>query len=145
MVTLKDIESDLITALKAKDTLTTSVLRGLKTRIQNEQITKGDTLTDAEMLSLMRSEIKRRNEAASGFDQGGKSDMAQKERDENIVISKYLPPEVPETQIIEKAATLISEYSFSQKEMGKLIGLLKSEFPTADGAVLARIAKEKLS
>lgn len=145
MVTLKEIESDLITALKAKDTLTTSVLRGLKTRIQNEQISKGSELTESEMLSLLRSETKRRNEAASGFDQGGRSDMSQKERDENIIIAKYLPPEVPETQISDKAISLISEHSFSQKEMGKLIGLLKSEFPTADGATLARIAREKLS
>ena len=79
MINLSEVESALKTALKARETITVETLRALKTRIQNEQISKGSELTEADVLALVQSEAKRRKEAALAFRDGGRTEAADKE------------------------------------------------------------------
>lgn len=145
MVHLSQVESDLTSALKARDTVTVSVLRALKTRIQNEHITRMKELSESELFSLVQSEIKRRKEAAESFVAGGRSDLAEQELRESDVLVKYLPPQVSESEIASFVENLIAEHSLTTADFGKGMGLLKAHFGnSAEGAVLSKILKEKL-
>jgi uncharacterized protein len=102
MVTLSSIETDLQSALKQRNQTATDTLRGLKTRLQNERIAKGQDLTEDEITAILRSEVKRRNEAASAYDTGSRAESAAKEREEARILSAYLPAQVGEEQITAK-------------------------------------------
>lgn len=145
MINLSEVESALQTALKAREAITVETLRALKTRIQNEQITKGSDLTEAEVLSLVQSEAKRRKEAATAFRDGGRTEAADKEEAELAVLAKFLPEQVSEEEISKTIESKISENSWTTKDFGIAMGQLKGHFGnTADGALVAKLLKEKL-
>lgn len=145
MFSLSQIETDLTQAMKAKDQVAVDTLRGLKTRIQNEKISKMAELTENDFLALIRSEVKRRKESASAFTEGGRAEMAQKELQEAEILQKYLPAQMPEDQIAALADKLIQENGYGVKDFGAAMGKLKIQVGSmADGAILAKILKEKL-
>jgi uncharacterized protein YqeY len=145
MVSLSSIESDLQAALKQRNQMAADTLRSLKTRIQNEKIAQGKDLEEKDILALIRSEVKRRKEAAEAFNKGGRSEMAQKEQDELSVLEQYLPAQLSEDQVTEKVESLIQANSWTATDFGPAMGKLKAEFgDSADGAVIAKILKEKL-
>jgi uncharacterized protein len=144
MVTLATIEQDLTAALKERHALVVEVLRALKTRIQNEQIAKMTELSDQDIQALLRSETKRRKEATLAYEQGNRPELAVKEQQEIAIIARYLPPEVPEHEIVARLEQLVAEQGLTAAQFGPLMGQLKQAFPQADGAVLARLAKAKL-
>jgi uncharacterized protein len=144
MVTLLTIEADLTEALKARDSVRVDTLRGLKTRIQNEQIAKGRVLEDTELISLVRSEVKRRREAVESFSAGGRPELADKEKTEAEILSIYLPKGPSETAIVAAIEQLITDGA-TQAQFGPAMGKLKALFPDADGGALSRLLKEKLS
>lgn len=145
MLNLSTIEVDLKTAIKAKDQMVVDVLRGLKTRIQNEQIAKIKELSQDEIVSLVKSEIKKRKESAEAFAKGGRAEMAEKETKEMVVLEKYLPEQLSEQLLIEIIEKAITENNFVAKDFGVAMGILKKQTGnSADGALLARLLKEKL-
>jgi uncharacterized protein len=145
MISLTQIETDLTDAIKSRDQVRTETLRGLKTRLQNEQIASMKDLTEDQVLSLIRSEVKRRKEAAVAFEEGSRSEMAQKELAEAEILSVYLPQGPSAEQITATIDTIISENNFTAKDFGQAMGKLKASLPTADGAELAKLLKEKLT
>ncbi len=145
MISLSQIETDLKSAMKAKDQVAVDTLRGLKTRVQNEQIAKTRELEEAEIISLIRSEVKRRKEAAEAFQKGERVELAQKETQEAEILQKYLPAQMSEEQLTGIIEKTITEMSATSADFGKVMGKLKAEVgDKADGAMLAKILKEKL-
>lgn len=146
MISLKQIETDLVTAMKAKDQIAVGVLRGLKTRIQNEKVSKMvEELSEDEILALVRSEIKKRKEAAAGFEKGGNVESSQKELSEAEILAKFLPPQMSEEEIAKMAEEVIASGNFVAADFGKAMGALKAKVGSnADGALVAKILKEKL-
>jgi uncharacterized protein len=145
MVSLQQIESDLVSAMKAKDQIAVDTLRGLKTRIQNQKVSKMADLSGEEIEALVRSEVKRRKEASESFKTGGRMDQSDKEMEEAGILEKYLPAQMPEEQIAAIVEEVISSNSYTASDFGKAMGALKVKAgSSADGAVLARILKEKL-
>ena len=146
MPNLSEVESALTTALKARDQISADTLRALKTRIQNDQIAKGTELTDADVLTLVQSEAKRRKEAATAFRDSGRIEQAEKEEAELKVLSVSLPEQVSEEEIGKIIESKIAENSWTTKDFGQAMGALKGHFGnTADGALVAKLLKEKLS
>lgn len=145
MLSLTQIEADLTKAMKAKDQALMETLRGLKTRIQNEQVAKMKALDETAILALVKSEVKRRKESAEAFVAGGRTELAQKELQEAGFLEKYLPPQLSEAQISELAEKMITEHGFTATDFGKAMGVLKAQAGAgADGALLAKVLKEKL-
>ncbi len=146
MLNLSEVESALQTAVKARDQITVETLRALKTRIQNEQISKGSELTEADILVLVQSEAKRRKEAAQAFRDGDRPEAADKEEAELKVLSVFLPEQVSEENIAAVIAEKIAANSWTKADFGQAMGALKGHFGnTADGATVAKILKEKLN
>ncbi len=145
MVSLDNIATDLVSALKARDGLTVETLRGLKTRVQNEQIAKGSELNEDDTIALIRSEMKRRNDAATAFQSGGRADLAEKEKQEAEILMKYLPAQLSESDVAARIDLFIEKHGWIAKDFGPAMGILKAEFSSSiDGATLSRILKDKL-
>ncbi len=146
MISLQQIEKDMITAMKAKDSVAVGVLRGLKTRIQNEKVSKIiQDLSQEDILALVRSEIKKRKEAALGFEKGGNTEAKDKELKEAEILSKFLPAQMSEEEVSKVVDEVITAGGFTAADFGKAMGALKAKAGNnADGAMLAKVLKEKL-
>lgn len=131
------------------DILRVETLRGLKSVILYAEVAAGkreDGLNDAEIEALFAREAKKRQESAELYVQGGAQDKADKELSEKAIIEEYLPEQVSEADILAVVQKTITELGISGPQaMGQVIGKVKSALGnTADGAVIARIVKEKL-
>ncbi len=145
MLSLVQIEQDLTSAMKSRDQITVGTLRGLKTRIQNEKVSKMRDLEAEEVVALIRSEVKRRKEAAGAFEAAGRTELAEKELEESKVLEKYLPAQLSEEEILSLVEQVVAENAFTAQDFGKAMGVLKSKVgQTADGTLLAKVLKEKL-
>lgn len=145
MISLSQIEQDLTAAMKARDQIAVDVLRGLKTRIQNEQIAKLKDLSETDIIALVRSELKKRKEAALSFTSGGRLELAEKELKEAGILEKYLPRQISETEISALIEKFLAENQLTAKDFGAAMGKLKARAgDSADGATLAKLLKEKL-
>src|ERR1700722_18668230 len=127
MITLSQLESELVSAMKAKDQLTVDTLRGLKVRLQNEKISKMADLSEEQVNSLLKSEIKRRKEAAESFSAGNRTDMAEKELAEAKILEKYLPPQMSEAEISAVIDEVVAAASFTSADFGKAMGAVKAK------------------
>ncbi len=145
MITLQQIESDLKSAMLAKEQLAVDVLRGLKTRLTNERIAKGRDLSPEEMVAVLKSEVKKRKEAAEAFKAGARAELAEKELKESVFLEKYLPAQMSEGDMAAAVEAAVSENGFTAKDFGKAMGLLKAKLgQSADGATLSKLLKERL-
>lgn len=146
MPNLADIESDTHTALKARDSVAADTLRGLKTRVQNEQIAQGHELSETEIVALVASEVKRRKEAAEAFKAGNRPELAEKEYLEAKILQKYLPAQADEAEIRQVVGQMAKESGWStKKDFGPAMAALKAKFgASADSGTLAKILQELL-
>lgn len=142
----EQINADLKTAMLARNAFETTVLRGLKASILDEEVKLGkreEGLNNNEIETLVAREVKKRKEAASLLDE----ERAENELKEAEILSRYLPEMASEDEI--RAAVkdeILAMGEVSIKQMGVIIGKMKAKFGnSADGAVLAKIVKEELS
>ena len=142
----EQINTDLKTAMLARKAFETTVLRGLKASILDEEVKlskREEGLNDAEIETLVAREVKKRKEAANLLD----AERAENELKEAEILSRYLPEMASEEEIRAAVKDEISTMGeVSIKQMGTIIGKMKAKFGnSADGAVLAKIVKEELS
>ncbi|KKU52906.1 MAG: hypothetical protein A3H69_04545 [Candidatus Sungbacteria bacterium RIFCSPLOWO2_02_FULL_47_9] len=131
------IEAELKSAMKNKEELRLSVLRMLKTAIGNKEVEKrtklsktgtGDLekesqLTDEEIMEVLRAESKKRKDAVAGYKQGGRTEMAEKEKREMEILQSYLPAEISESELnilVEEAVKATGAQT--PKEFGRVMG-----------------------
>ena len=144
-----DISADLKTAMLARDEFTTMTLRGLKAAILNEEVATGardQGLADSAIEQLLVREVKKREEAARLFEQGGNQPSADKERAEAALLVKYLPEQLSEAEVVALVDEAVAELKpEGMKDMGRVIGAVKAKAgTTADGSLLAKLVKERL-
>lgn len=149
MTIKQQIDADLKTALLSGDKVMATTLRGLKAVILNEEVAQGkrdEGLGDDEVVRLLQKEAKKRQESADLFVQGGNMEKSQAELQEKEVINKYLPAQLSEEEIAKLIDEVIAEMGASgMQAMGQVIGIVKGKAgASADGAVIARLVKEKL-
>jgi uncharacterized protein YqeY len=102
MSTLKTrLNSDLHTAMKARDELVTSTLRMALAAVRTAEVAGKEAreLTDDEVLGVLTKEAKKRREAAEAFAAGGRSESADRERAEEQVLASYLPAQLSDDEI----------------------------------------------
>ncbi len=150
MSLIKRIDEDLVVAMKARDSFTLTVLRGLKAEMKNLQIaggTRGEELSDEKVIGALSSAAKRRRDSIEQFTAGGRKDLADKETAELEIIKRYLPEQMSEAKVREIVSATISELEIgSMKEVGKLMQSLMPKLKgKADGKVINNIAREILS
>jgi uncharacterized protein len=105
------LKSDLTTAMKARDELSTATLRMVLTAVTNEEVagTSARELSDDEVMRVLTREAKKRREAAEAFDQAGRTELADRERAEGVVIDTYLPTQLGDDELTTLVAAAITE------------------------------------
>jgi uncharacterized protein len=146
----QQIERDLKTALLAGDKTKAETLRGLKSAILNETIAQNardSGLSNEQIQKILASESKKRQEAADLYKQGGSQQRADAELAEKALIDAYLPAQMDEAQVAELVDNEIAKAGQpTMADMGRLIGIVRAQAgPQADGALIAKLVKEKLS
>jgi uncharacterized protein YqeY len=128
-----DINNALKNAMKARDERRVSTLRLVNSTLKNADIeARGQgkaQLGDDEILSVLQKMIKQRQESITLYEQGGRNELAQQERDEITIISAYLPQQLSDEEMRAAIAQAITETgAASMKDMGKVIGALKGRY-----------------
>jgi len=152
MTALKDrIRSDLTTAIKARDEVTSSTLRMVLTAITNAEVSGKvqRELDDEDVVAVLSSEAKKRREAATAFDEAGRTEQAAKERAEAGVIANYLPAQLTEAEIAELVAAAIASTGAAgegMRAMGKVMGVVQPQVKgRADGGAVAAEVRRQLA
>jgi len=139
-------------AMRAKDQRAVSTIRmilaGLKDRdIEARGRGVTDGIDDAGILSMLQGMVKQRNESAGMYEQGGRPELAQQEREEIVVIERYLPKQMSEEEVAAAIDSIVTEVgAASIKDMGKVMAELKArhagqmDFAKAGGLVKARLS-----
>jgi uncharacterized protein YqeY len=142
------LQNDLTTAMKARDELTAATVRMVLTAITNEEVSgkSARVLTDAEVVTVLGREAKKRREAAEAFEQGGRADRAERERQEGAVIERYLPQQLTSEELASIIATTIAEVgATSPQQLGLVMKSLQPKVAgRADGAAVAAAVRGAL-
>lgn len=144
------LTDDVKVAMLAGDTLRLECLRGLKSAILYAEVAAGKReqgLDDTEIEALFAKEAKKRQESADLYVKGGSQDRADKELSEKAIIEEYLPEQMSEAEVAQVVDAVIAEIEVSSMQaMGRVIGEVKKRCGNAaDGGIIARLVKEKLS
>ena len=116
------IEKDYKEALKSLDKVRVSALRMLKAALKNQEINLGKELTKTDEVKILQSLIKQREESIQAFSQGQRYDLAEKERQEINILSKYLPEPLSYAELEILVRTVADEQGVSlPKEAKKII------------------------
>ncbi len=151
MSALKDqLRTDLTTAIKARDSLRSSVIRMVLTAITTAEVAGKEAreLSDDDVIAVLGSEAKKRRESAEAFDAGNRPELAQKERDEAAILADYLPAQMSAEEIqaiVTAAVESTGSAGEGMKAMGKVMGVVSPQVKgKADGGVVAAEVKKQL-
>jgi uncharacterized protein len=142
-VTLKErITEDMKAAMRASEKERLSTIRMVQAAIKQREVDERITLDDAQVIAVLEKMVKQRRESIVAFEQGGRADLADKEKSEIALLQVYLPAQLSEAEvdaIIQEA--IASTGAASMKDMGKVMGVVKARAAgrTDMGAVSARI------
>ena len=134
-------------ALRSKDSIRLNTIRSLISATKNQEIDLRRELQDEEVLSLITREVKKRKEASSLYKQGGRTDLMEKEDQEQLILNAYLPEQVSEEVLRKRIQEVIEETGADgMKDFGKIMKVLVPEFKgKADNALIKDLAGEFLS
>ena len=141
------IQSDLVQALREKDSLRLSVLRMVKAALTNKQVEQGKPLDETEAQSVLKTLLKQRRDSAEQFLKGGREEMARKEEREIAVIEEYLPAAATEAEISRAVAEAVRETgAVSLRDMGKVMkaALSRLSDKTVDGSRVSAVVRDTL-
>jgi uncharacterized protein YqeY len=150
MSELKDrLHADLNTAMKARDELTTATLRMALTAVTNEEVAgkAARELSDAEVVTVLGREAKKRREAAEAFDGAGRPELAERERAEGTVLDRYLPTPLTDDELAELVGAAIAEAGASSpRDMGAVMKLVQPRVAgRADGRRVSDEVRRRLA
>jgi uncharacterized protein YqeY len=148
MSLLKQIDEDLIKALKSRDQEAVTTLRGLKSDIKYLQINNQiEELTDDDVLSVLGTAAKRRKDSIEQFTTGGRDDLVAKETKELELIKAYLPEEMSEEAIEDFVKEAIAETGAAAiSDLGNVMKVLMPKVKgKADGKIVNQIVRRLLS
>lgn len=125
---LTKIDQMLIQGLKEKDQVVVDTLRMVKASIKNKAIALKRELKEEEILKVLRSELKSRNESMDKFKEAGRDDLFQKEKKEADLIKGFLPVNLDMTELENIVKKVIQETKADSKdELGKVMPLVMKE------------------
>jgi uncharacterized protein YqeY len=133
-------------AMKAQDAVRVSTLRLLSSAFNYEKIEKQHDLTEEEEVAVIRKQAKQRKDSIDAYKKAGAEDRASTEAAELKILQEFLPAEMDDAELdklIEEAIKVVGAKTMA--DMGKVIGMVKSKAPSADGGRIAEVVKSKLT
>ena len=143
------LQSDLTDAIRSKDGVKSGTIRMLLAAITNEEVAgkSAKVLSDAEVITVLSREAKKRREAVEAYTNAKRDDLANKEKEEAAVIALYLPEQLSEADIKKLITDAIAETSASGPSgMGLVMKVLQPKIAgKADGGLVSSLVKAALS
>jgi uncharacterized protein YqeY len=142
------IQKDLVVAMRAKDELRLSVLRGVKAAIKHREIEKIRALDESESIQILQMLVKQRKESIDQFTKGHRPELAEKETKELAILESYLPAGASEAEMDAAIDKAIAETGATGiKQMGAVVKTARAslEGKTVDGKVLSDRVRERLT
>jgi len=147
MAIVDQIQTDMVAAMKAKESERLGALRMIKTALKNEEINQGKSLDDDAAVKVLTKLAKQRKESIEQFEKGGRTDLADKERAELKVLDGYLPS-APSDEEVAAAVTLAiaKTGASSPKQMGLVMKEVQAAFAgrPVDGKALSALVRSTL-
>jgi hypothetical protein len=144
----EQILGDYKAAMKSRDSLKSSVLSFLRADMLNQATAKKkDKLDDAEIVVVIKKQIKQRQDSIEQFTKGNRLEMAEKEKKESEILKAYLPPELSVEQIKVLIEEVVAATGASGiKDMGRLMKELTVKISgAADGKLVSDLVRQRLS
>ena len=142
------IQEDLVQAMKNHQEHTVSALRSIKTTIMEVKTAPGGKkeLEDGDIIKIIQKLVKQRKESMDIYSQAGRSELADNEQQEMLVLMNYLPKMLTESEVEEIVANTIADLgATTMKDMGKVMGFINKTYSgQVDGSMVSRIVKSKL-
>jgi uncharacterized protein YqeY len=141
------IQKDLVEAMRAKEELRLSVLRGVKAAIKHREIEKIRALDESESIGILQMLVKQRKESIEQFTKGNRPELAEKETKELAILESYLPAGASAAEMDAAIDAAIAETgATSMKQMGAVVKTAKAglEGKTVDGKLLSDRVRERL-
>ncbi|MGB6133747.1 MAG: GatB/YqeY domain-containing protein [Acidobacteriaceae bacterium] len=146
---VKQVDRDMIAAMKARDVERTSTLRMVKAALKNREIEKRGELTDAEGQQVLTTMIKQRWDSIEQFQKGNRPELAAKEAREVVVIEGYLPKKASEEDLKKVVDEALAGSSFGPRDMGAAMKAVQAKVQEAglraDGRQLSELVKARLA
>src|SRR5438132_7115284 len=109
MPIVEQITRDMTAAMKAREEQRLSCLRMVKSALKNKEIEKRAPLDDKEALQILSTLIKQRKDSIEQFNKGGRTDLADKEASEIVIIEAYMPRAVGEEEVLSAVRAILAE------------------------------------
>ncbi|MBM3856447.1 MAG: GatB/YqeY domain-containing protein [Verrucomicrobia bacterium] len=150
MTLTEQIDHDLKEAMKARDAFKLGTLRMLKSALKYSSIEQGGasaTLSDGEAVAVIRKQVKQREDSVASFEQGGRPELAEKEKSEIALLKVYLPQGLSEVELEALVKEAIAEVGATSKaQMGAVMKAAQAKAAgRADGRQLSAIVQQLLS
>ena len=142
------LQSDLTDAIRSQDSVKSGTIRMLLAAITNEEVAgkAAKVLSDAEVITVLSREAKKRREAVEAYTNAKRDDLANKEKEEAVIIALYLPEQLSEVDIKKLIAEAIAETNATGAAgMGLVMKVLQPKIAgKADGGVVSLLVKDAL-
>ena len=141
------INQDVKTAMKTKDTKKRDALRLLTSAFKQIEVDERRELSDDDVIKIIQTQVKRRNDAASQYKDAGREDLMQIELDEIACYEPYLPAQLSDEELTSSLRSIIEKVGAStMKDMGKVMGMASKELAgKADGKRINECVKTLLT
>jgi uncharacterized protein YqeY len=140
------LSQELMKATRERAELRVSTIRMIRAEILNKDKEHGKEASEEDIVKVLQSMVKKREEAAEHYVRAGREELATKEREEIRIIHEYLPVQMNDDELYDMARAAIAELGASSlKEMGKVMGLLTKRLGgRAAPAKISQAVKELL-
>ncbi|MEK7525900.1 MAG: GatB/YqeY domain-containing protein [Patescibacteria group bacterium] len=141
------VHTQIVAAMKAHEEVKLSTLKLLSSALAYEKIAKQHELTEDEELVVVKKEAKKRKDSIEAYQNAGRQELADREKQELVILQEYLPQELGDEEIEKLVTQALQETgATSMADMGKVIGLVMQKSKgQADGAKVSALIRQKLS
>ncbi len=144
----EQINKDYIQAMKERNTVKSGTVNYLRAMIKQVKVdTRAEAMSDADVIAIIKKQIKQRQDSIEQFEKGGRADLADKEKVELAIMKVYLPAEMAVDEIQALIVEAIKESGASSvKDIGAVMKLVRDKAAgRADGKLMSELVKEKLA
>ena len=143
----QQLTDDMKAAMKGGDKHSLGVIRLINAAIKRKEVDERIELDDAAVIAVLDKMVKQRKDSVAQYEAANREDLAKVERDEIVVIERYLPAKLGEAEILAAINAAISETGASSAaDIGKLMGVLKPLLAgQADMGLVSKLVKQALA
>ena len=145
----KQIQADMVAAMKEKDAVRLASVRAIKAAIMLAKTAEGGTgeVTDPEIVKIIQKLVKQRKESAQQYNDAGRPELAENELAEAAAMEVYLPKQLSEAEVEAELVKIIAEVGATQpSDMGKVMGVATKKLAgLAEGRLISSLVKQLLA